>query len=666
MIARFKLWWQIKTGQLDFPWEQDARFWVISLVLHIALLVGLSHFLLRMYEPQQINLVAPQSELLDLSEQPISIQFDEMKFEEIGENLNDEAALVEMEQQLVDDVKDAPLEVSMPVVLDADLQFEAELLDSSADFTTRLPLKGNAGVAVTGAAGAIDRITQEILRSLDERKTTVVWLFDQSASLMSQRAEIRSRFDRIYRELHNLAAQDHEAFRKHGDEPLLTSIYGFGNSYQRMTSVTNDTDRLLAAIDRIERDDTGLEYVFSAVIQTVNNYKTFRGVNRLTKDRDRNVMIVIVSDEAGDDIERIDEAVELCTRWQIPVYVIGVPAPFGREETMLRWIDPDPRYDQTPQWAMIHQGPESVMSEVVKLDFADGDPEEVGAIDSGFGPFGLTRLAYESGGIYFTVHPNRRVGSQVRRSETENYTAHFRHFFEPEAMRAYRPDYVSHRTYMQQINSNRCRMALVQAAQISRVGTLATPVLRFERFNEGQFVNTVSLAQRNAAILEPKLNQLYETLRAGEKSRADEISPRWRAGYDLAYGRVMAQKVRVESYNGMLALIKTRLTFQDTNNNTWTLAPADSIQTGSQMATMADKARKLLQQVVEEHPGTPWAMLAQKELSTPLGWEWKESFTQPPPTPREIAANNNNSNMAPNPQPQANANPPPRRPPPRL
>ena len=35
-------------------------------------------------------------------------------------------------------------------------------------------------------------------------------------------------------------------------------------------------------------------------------------------------------------------------------------------------------------------------------------------MDSGFGPFGLCRLAYETGGLYFTVHPNRKTGKKIR------------------------------------------------------------------------------------------------------------------------------------------------------------------------------------------------------------------------------------------------------------
>ena len=31
-----------------------------------------------------------------------------------------------------------------------------------------------------------------------------------------------------------------------------------------------------------------------------------------------------------------------------------------------------------------------------------------------------------------------------------------------------------------------------------------------------------------------------------------------------------------------------------------------------------------LKRVIDEHPHTPWALLAEYELSTEMGWEWKE------------------------------------------
>ena len=40
----------------------------------------------------------------------------------------------------------------------------------------------------------------------------------------------------------------------------------------------------------------------------------------------------------------------------------------------------------------------------------------------------------------------------------------------------------------------------------------------------------------------------------------------------------------------------------------------------------AEDAIRYLKRVVAEHEGTPWAFLAQRELSTPLGWKWNDEF----------------------------------------
>ena len=52
----------------------------------------------------------------------------------------------------------------------------------------------------------------------------------------------------------------------------------------------------------------------------------------------------------------------------------------------------------------------------------------------------------------------------------------------------------------------------------------------------------------------------------------------------------------------------------------------------------AVQAEKYLKKVVEEHPNTPWADLASRELSAPFGFKWVE-YTLPPP-PRAMPATN--------------------------
>jgi hypothetical protein len=53
--------------------------------------------------------------------------------------------------------------------------------------------------------------------------------------------------------------------------------------------------------------------------------------------------------------------------------------------------------------------------------------------------------------------------------------------------------------------------------------------------------------------------------------------------------------------------------------------PAEGIEKNSVLDGMAKKARQYLEDVIKNHPGTPWAAAAQQELSQPIGWVWQES-----------------------------------------
>ena len=79
-------------------------------------------------------------------------------------------------------------------------------------------------------------------------------------------------------------------------------------------------------------------------------------------------------------------------------------------------------------------------------------------------------------------------------------------------------------------------------------------------------------------------------------------------------------------------------------NNTWLLSPADTVTTGSRSEKLANKAKTYLQRVVDKHPETPWAMIAQRELEIPIGWQWRQTYTVPPEK-REPRAQNPESPM---------------------
>ncbi|MCA9227537.1 MAG: VWA domain-containing protein, partial [Planctomycetales bacterium] len=428
---------------------------------------------------------------------------------------------------------------------------------------------------------------------------------------------------------------------------------------------TNNLTEIKEAVGSIKRDDSGVERVFSAIYMAADQYRMLRAPDADTGQPARNVMLIAFTDEVGDDQDGLESTIRKCRQYEMPVYVVGVPAPFGRAETLVKWVDPDPSFDQTPQWGQVNQGPESFMPERIKLNFSGARNKDADPIDSGFGPFSLTRLCVETGGIYFAVHPNRNVNREVSRNETAEFSAHLKHFFDPNIMRKYRPDYVSQDEYVRRVSSNKARTSLLQAAKMSWISPMEEPQTRFVKRSEAEFANELSEAQKAAAKLEPRMQALYDVLKLGEADREKEVSPRWQAGYDLALGRVLAVKVRTEAYNAMLAAAKRGLKQDDPKSNTWILEPANEISVGSRMEKDAENARALLERVVNDHPGTPWALLAKQELENPVGWKWKEDFTDFSP-PGNGGGGNGNAPAPANDAKRMMAKPAPKRAPPKL
>lgn len=658
LVDKVTPWWRLGGGAGDRSLAQDVVAWLFSLFLHLAALLVLAYLTLILPMQQRMLLSSVPVELDDVP-LPQEFHFSPDAEERIGAmgtngvvGAQPVATAAAEESNIAYDI-----DPTSPVGDIAVQEFDRTVLEGP-NITENVIVKGVGSVGTSGAVGAVDRITHEILLSLDERPTLVLWLFDQSGSLKPQREAIAKRFDRVYQELGVIEASGNEAFKQHEGTPLLTAVAEFGTGVDLLTpKPTSDLDEIKAAVRAI-RDDAagkGKENVFQSVHYLAERFRH----QRLATPR-RNVMIVVFTDEAGDDVEHLDDALDVCRKYEMPVYVVGVPAPFGRVTAYVKYIDPDPKFDQSPQWAPVHQGPESLLPERLMLLFG-GTAEEESQVDSGFGPFGLCRLAYETGGLYFTVHPNRKVGERIQQWETAAMSSHIAMFFDPRVMRNYRPEYVSSAEYAKMLQSNRACAALVEAAQMSAITPMGDVRTRFPKVDDGQLARDLSNAQRAAAKLEPKMNQLVGILRQGEKDRSKISTLRWQAGYDLAMGRALAVLVRTEGYNAMLAEAKQGLKFKDEKNDTWELRPSNSVGENSSLSKNAADAKTYLQRVVKEHAGTPWAQDAQRELRQPLGWEWRERFTD---VAGRLAQRDDNNNR---PRPEMPAPPPkPRRDPPAL
>jgi hypothetical protein len=322
-------------------------------------------------------------------------------------------------------------------------------------------------------------------------------------------------------------------------------------------------------------------------------------------------------------------------------------------------VEFDPKYDAgDEQWAVVDQGPETLLPEIVRVR-SGRDADE--PIDSGFGPFSLSKLCAQTGGIYFAVHPNRAAAGRVSDKDTAPMSSRLRRFFDPEVMRNYRPDYVSAAKIKEMLGKNKAKQALVDAAEKARISQLDSPQTTFPREDDGKLALLFSEAQKAAAVLSPKIDAVHTTLAAGQADREKIAEKRWQAGYDLAMGRVLAVKVRTDAYNQMLAQAKSGLKFKNPANDTWVLEPSQDVKNvGSQTEKFAGQARMYLERVVNEHPGTPWARIAADELSMPLGYAWKEAHTGV--GKEQMGAGGGNANVAEDAKKRMLAPPKPKRP----
>ena len=455
-----------------------------------------------------------------------------------------------------------------------------------------------------GVAGAIDRITYEIAASLRERETLAIWLFDASLSLRDRRQQIADRFDNVYRELGLLKVGQ--------DGALLTAIASFGEQTSIITpKPVDDVSKITAAVRGIASDQSGKEHVFDAVVRVASKWKSFR-----TKQK-RNVMIIIVTDERGDDYAQLETVIDGVRRYGMRVYCIGNASPFGRELGYVSFTD-----DRGQHWPNrpMHQGPETVAPERLRLAFWGTAARDLERMSAGFGPYALTRLCSESGGLYLVS--NESNGPR----------------FEPAVMRNYQPDYRPIKFYQKDLADNLAKGSLVRAAMSTSANEIPTPTLSFRADTDANLRQGITEAQKPFAVLDDRLNKMHQLLAAGEKDRDKLSTDRWRASYDLAMGRILAMRVRAYGYNVILAQMKSSpRPFKRPESNQWRLKPSNTVDAPPAIRKMAQQAAEYLNRVIEEHASTPWALLAQRELSQPLGWEWQEDsmYIAPPLTPAQ-------------------------------
>ena len=480
-----------------------------------------------------------------------------------------------------------------------------------SEFVSNVDLNG-ATEYIGGTEGAIDRLAFEIAGSLKERKTLVVWMFDASQSLVKQRAQIADRFENVYKQVGALEVSEDE-------KALRTAVVSYGQGMDYITKEpVYDVTEVAEAVRSIKNDTSGKENVFSAVEAAAKKYRIYR------TSMQRNIMFVLVTDERGDDYGKLESTIATCRRYGIKVYTVGPACIFGKEKSYVDWTYEDGYTEELP----VDGGPETVAQERLNLGFWGVNGRDLERMSAGYGPYALTRLSAETGGMYL-------INADTKGPR-----------FDPVVMKNYLPDYRPISVYQRELTTNLAKGRLVETARVNNEATnVPNPRLSFDADNDTILRQQITEAQKPAAVFDYHVAELHASLEPGLEHYEKLESPRWRASFDLAMGRVLAMRVRAYGYNAVLADMKaTPKSFEKKDSNSWRLRPSDKITAGPSVKKLAKKAEEHLKRVIDDHPGTPWALLAERELSSPMGWEWQE-FGAPRAAMNNNRNNNNNNNI---------------------
>ncbi len=386
-----------------------------------------------------------------------------------------------------------------------------------------------------------------------------------------------------------------------GKFPLSSAVVTYGQDVNILTSEpATDMSQLSTALAGLQEKKDEHPATFAAVNQAADKFLSYRAKGMA-------VIFVIAADTSGDDWAELDQAIPKLRSKAVPVFGMGAAVPFGRPSNLAP--------DKIPS--------ESFSLERIGLQYPPPNADmmvENDMSDSGYGPFGLERLCHETKGRFFRLRSgDSSPGWKVDSSGD----------IDPETQKQYAPDYVTKEQYQKLLSENRCRQALVDAARLPY-----TPVLRTDKRNltvyftrpknEAQLANMVTNAQKPAAEKSHDVDQLYDVLVKGEPDRSKLTGARWQAAYDLAMGRVMAAKARIDGYNSILATIKQGKAFKNPSSSAFKLTRAETISSASALNKMATNSVKYLNRVMKDNAGTPWAALAERELTELTGWELGE------------------------------------------
>ncbi len=591
----------------------------VSMIVHLVVLVSLA--LVMVDQPTKETLQTIVAELFeDQPEEFVEVELDKQIEAAVEQAISVVSAVPTVGALGVAATTEATLQIDQAVAERAEVaEVAISGIDSLAPPSERIieevpeGFLGDPRAIVDDYQEAMDRITQEILINLQKSPVLVIWCFDQSESMKDDQREIRDRIYRVYEELGLVNATNNDA--------LVTAVTSYGEGFLVHTQrPTEDVNRIKLAIEQVPTDPSGKESMCSAVGKSINLHREY------CKKTGRRMMLILVTDESGDredNDQYLESAIAIAKAAPCKIYTLGREAVFGYPYAFMRWQHPQ---TERIHWLRIDRGPETAFVEQIQTN---GFHRRHDAFPSGFGPYEQCRMARETGGIFFML-PS--VETNIVRGEKRRY--------ELDIMRPYRVDLRSRAECFLDRDKSPLRSTIWEIVYtFNPYNPQAAKYIELRTEFSRDLATMLKQFDHELKKLPPYLTALAQASEMLEKlqyEREQEPEPRWQANYDLLRAHLVAYQARVYEYGAYLrAFARNPEIAPMTKPPNLTLVEWD-IGTRKETITEESKpyierARELYETVIQNHPGTPWAALAQQEINRGFGVKLYPDYHKPYP-----------------------------------
>ncbi|MFH1231143.1 MAG: vWA domain-containing protein [Planctomycetota bacterium] len=456
---------------------------------------------------------------------------------------------------------------------------DSAILDEAENYSDK-PVSPNTsarkpGETISVIPEILDSIGQRLL-SYPDKELSIAWIIDDSGSMKDERKIISNEIDNFMSVLNN-------------KKILNMAVVGFGEKARICCELTRDSKMIKKGIMDVGNEGSGIENCMAAIEYSIKTVINATGKR----------VLILVTDETGDDTDRLEQIIPRLKNKDIAVYVLG------RESSFIHPEAPDNNGIESADPELL------VESKYVESDYSPVPfylPTDIRYyIKSGFPPYALARICKETKGYYYFLKDS---------------------IYDKEIMKLYKPDLCSVEEYRTMNQKDKLRSVIMgitykQNSLFSHYYNTNTNDFwcnDASNFFETPLIPKKGLIQATKSL--PIINDCIKQLETAISSDLMKTAnKRWIANAEL----MMAQLYRVAFLLDQYVLtldewIKSKDFFNpplavetSTNYNEYYYIGQDTdapIRKGSDAKDYKNLAEQSLEKVILNHPGTPWSVVA--------------------------------------------------------